>query len=169
MYDTPRLLLKHPDFSDWKGMYHNLWQHPESAKYMLWSMTGSEEEAQERMRRSLKYQESHAAWFIYEKESGEPIGFAGFCPIGPGIVEDTGIALGPAFVGKGYGTEILHRLLEIARNDHSAHRFVASCRTENIPSQKMILSCGFRFTHRESRVDPRDNTPYHLDFYEKEL
>ena len=45
MYETSRLQLKHPVFSDWEGMYRNLWCHRESAEYMLWNVTTSPEEA----------------------------------------------------------------------------------------------------------------------------
>lgn len=169
MYETNRLQLKHPFFSDWEGMYRNLWRHPESAKFMLWNVTTNAEAAQERMRRSIAFQEGKPAWFVYEKSSGEPIGFAGFREIAPGVFEDTGIAVGPAFVGKGYGKEILNLLTRIAKTEFGAVRFIASCRSENQPSKGMILGCGFRFTHQENRIDRRDETPYVLEFYEKAL
>lgn len=169
MYETQRLILKHPEFSDWEGMYRNLWCHPESAKYMLWNVTTCAQEAQERMRRSIAFQEGKTAWFVYEKCSGEPIGFAGFRQIGEGVYEDTGIALGPEFVGRGYGKELLRLLTEIAKQKHGAHRFVASCHSENHASRGMILGCGFHFTHQENRIDQRDGAPYILEFYEKAL
>lgn len=169
MYETNRLQLKHPVFSDWEGMYRNLWCHPESAKYMLWNVTTSDEDAQERMRRSIAFQEGKPAWFVYEKSSGEPIGFTGFREIAPGVFEDTGIAVGPEFVGKGYGKEILNLLMQIAKAEYGALRFVASCRSGNHASRGMILACGFRFTHQENRIDHRDGAPYVLEFYEKAL
>lgn len=169
MYETHRLQLKHPAFSDWEGMYRNLWCHRESAKFMLWNVTTSPEEAQERMRRSIAFQKEKPAWFVYEKSSGEPMGFAGFREVEPGVFEDTGIAVGPAFVGKGYGKEILNLLTRIAKEEYGAQRFIASCRGRNSASRGMILGCGFRFTHQEDRIDHRDGTEYILEFYEKAL
>lgn len=169
MYETKRLLLKHPEFSDWEGMYRNLWRYEESAKYMLWNVTSSEEEAQERMRRSIAFQQGRPAWFVYEKSSGEPIGFAGFCKKEEGVFEDTGIAVGPSFVGIGYGKEILNLLTETAKSEYGAVRFIASCRSQNGASRNMILGCGFQFDHQESRMDPRTNLPYLLEFYQKNL
>lgn len=169
MYETDRLQLKHPVFSDWEGMYRNLWCHRESAEFMLWNVTTSPEEAQERMRRSIAFQEGKPAWFVYEKSSGEPMGFAGFREIEPGVFEDTGIAVGPAFVGKGYGKEILNLLTRIAKEEYDAVGFIASCRSRNSASRGMILGCGFRFSHQEFRIDPRTNTPYDLEFYCKVL
>ena len=169
MYETNRLQLKHPVFSDWEGMYRNLWRHPESAKYMLWNVTTNAEDAQERMRRSIAFQEGKPAWFVYEKSSGEPIGFTGFREIAPGVFEDTGIAVGPALVGNGYGKEILNLLTRIAKEQYGAVGFIASCRSRNSASRGMILGCGFRFSHYENRIDHRNGTEYILEFYEKAL
>lgn len=169
MYETHRLQLKHPAFSDWEGMYRNLWCHRGSAEFMLWNVTTSPEEAQERMRRSIAFQKEKPAWFVYEKSSGEPMGFAGFREVEPGVFEDTGIAVGPAFVGKGYGKEILNLLTRIAKEEYGAQRFIASCRGRNSASRGMILGCGFRFTHQEDRIDHRDGREYILEFYEKAL
>ena len=169
MYESARLTLKHPSFSDWEPMLRNVWSHEDTARYMLWTVTVTEEAAQERMRRTIAYQRDHTAWLVYEKESGEPIGFAGFCSIDAGVCEDTGIAVGPEFVGKGYGKEILNLLTRIAKADYGALGFIASCRSQNHASRKMILGCGFRFTHQENRVDPRTNAPYVLEFYSKPL
>ena len=41
------------------------------------------------------------------KKTGEAIGFAGMRELERGIYEETGIALGPEFVRKGYGRQIL--------------------------------------------------------------
>lgn len=86
MYETKRIILNHPVFSDWEAMLRNVWSHEETARYMLWSVTPGPEEAQERMKRTIAYQREHAAWLVYERESGEPIGFAGFCQRGSGVV-----------------------------------------------------------------------------------
>lgn len=169
MHETLRLILRHPVFSDWEAMWRNVWQHPETARYMLWDVTTTEEAARERMERSIRYQENKPCWFVYEKESGAPIGFAGMYQSGDGAYEDTGIALGPDYVGKGYGKELLNKLTKIAKADYSAQRFIVSCRSENHASRHMILGCGFCFTHQENRIDPRNGQPYVLEFYEKML
>ena len=168
MYETDRLILRKAEFRDWEPMYRNVWSQPEAARYMLWSVTASEEAARDRMRRSIDFQQAHSAWLVIEKASGQPIGFAGFRGEG-GICEDTGICVGPAFVGKGYGKEILNELVRISAEDYGAQEFIVSCRSENAASRGMILGCGFRFSHREARIDQRDGTDYLLEFYQKLL
>ena len=56
MRETKDLILKKAELSDWKDMYHNLWIHEESAKYMLWNPTKSEEDAKIRIQKTIAYQ-----------------------------------------------------------------------------------------------------------------
>lgn len=167
MLRTWDLIIRKAEFSDWPSIYRNLWRHAESAKYMLWQPTTSEADAMERMRRTLAYQAEHSAWFVYEKGSGQAIGFAGIKQIAPGVWEDSGVALGPDFVGKGYGKQILRALIDYAFREQKAEKMIVSCRSENVPSRKAILACGFTYTHSETREDPRNGPPYILEFYEK--
>lgn len=170
MPETPDLLLCHPKFADWRDMYRNVWSREETAKHMLWKVTRTEEEARQRMARSIAHQQKNpTCWFVYERASGQAIGFAGMLPVSQGIWEDCGIALGPDFTGRGYGKQLLNLLTDYARRELGAVKFIASCRSRNAPSRGMILSCGFRFTHSEDRTDPRTNLPYVLEFYEKLL
>ena len=167
--ETEDLILKKAVHEDWKDMYYNLWKHEESAKYMLWEVTKSEEKAIERIEKSIEFMKKNKyALFINEKKTDKAIGFVGMKEIEPGAYEDTGVALGPEFVGKGYGTKVLNALVDEAKKA-GAHKFVWSCREKNIASHKLQMSCGFVFSHDEDRVDPRDNTPYVLEFNEKQL
>lgn len=165
--ETKDLYLKKAQFQDWKDIYQNLWCHDESAKYMLWEPTKSEKDAIARMEKTVQFQKANKyALLIYEKESGQAIGFAGMKEIEPGVYEDTGVAFGPAFTGKGYGTQVLNAFLEEAKKS-GAHTFVASCRTQNIASHNLQMKCGFEFSHFEDRIDPRDDSAYVLEFNKK--
>ena len=53
MIETNSLILAKAKFSDWKAMYYNVWSHSESAKYMSWNITTSEEGAQIRIQRKI--------------------------------------------------------------------------------------------------------------------
>ena len=133
---------------------------------MLWEVTRSEKDALERLKKTMVFQKYNKyAFFIYEKSSGKAIGFAGMKEIEKGVYEDTGIAFGPDFFGKGYGTQVLQALMEEA-HANGAYKFVASCRKQNIASHKLQMRCGFSFSHEEERVDPRDGQPYVLVFNE---
>ena len=167
--ETADLTLKKPIFEDWKDIYHNLWRHSESARHMLWEVVESEQAAMERMRRTIDFQKRNKyAFLIYEKKTNRAIGFAGMKEVEPGVYEDTGVALGPEYVGKGYGTQVLNALVEEARRV-GARRFIASCRKANIASHNLQVRCGFVFSCEKERIDPRDGQPYVLEFSEKRL
>lgn len=157
--ETPDLELRQAEFDDWKPMFENVWRHESAARYMLWDVTTSEEDARERMKRTIRYQQNGGLSFIVTK-SGEPIGFAGVMETEPGVYEDTGGCLGPAFQRKGYGRQMLAALERLAFS-RGAEKFIVSHHRDNIPSKKVILARHFRYTHSEQRDDRV------LDFYEK--
>lgn len=163
--ETKDLLLKKAKFEDWYDMYHNLWKHKDSAKYMLWNPTTSEEEAKERMERTIEFEKKEKyALLVYEKASDHAIGFAGMREEHPGVYVETGVALGPDYVGRGYGKQILNALTKEAFTNGKAHKFVAACRTKNIASHNLQMSCGFVFSHTMEKKDPRNDEDYTLEY-----
>ncbi len=168
--ETQDLFLKKCEFDDWKDMYQNIWCHEESAKYMLWKITTSEEAARVRMMKCLAAQEkSPYNWTVFEKRSGQAIGWAVMDEVEQGVFEDQGIAIGPAFSGRGYGKQIVNAMVELARAELGAEKIIFSYRSRNIASQKMLESCGFVYSHNEEKMDPRDGQPYEVVYMVKEL
>jgi len=167
MLETRDLILKTGEFEDWKDMYNNLWKHKESAKYMLWTPLDSEEAAKQRMVKNIDYQQRNQyQYFVYEKKSHQAIGFAGMEEVAPNIYEDTGIAIGPAFVGQGYGKQIVNGLMKCAFEQLGAVKFIYSCRQQNIESKRLQQSLGFTYSHSVEKVDTRTNESYVLEYYE---
>ncbi len=76
--ETKDLILRKAEFEDWKPMYHNVWSRAETAKYMAWRITDSEEAAKERIQRTIAYQSTHDAWVVCEKKSGIPMEYCSF-------------------------------------------------------------------------------------------
>ncbi len=170
MLETKDLILRTAVKSDWKDMLRNIWSQPESAKYMVWSLTTTEEEAVSRIERTIAYQAAHDYhWIVVEKTSGQAIGWAGMEKLSDSTWGETGIAIGPTFTRKGYGKQLLNFLTDYACNHLGAKHFVACCRNENLASKMMQISCGFSFSHSKEVVHSRDGYTYTLDYYEKEL
>lgn len=167
MIETRDLVLRKAEFDDWRDIYENVWSREETARYMLWPVTRSVEDAKDRMERTIAYQQKNpTAYIVCEKATGKVIGFAGMKAIEPGVYEDCGVALGPEYVGKGYGKQILSALVETAFYALNAHQFICSCRSENEASRRLQLSCGFKFSRVEDRIDPCNDAPYTVEFYE---
>ena len=164
--ETKDLILKKAIMEDVYELYHNIWSEKESAKYMLWNPAKSMEEAKERMSKTIDFQKNRIAYCVYEKQSGQGIGFAGMKEISDGVYEDNGIAIGTKFIGRGYGKQILMALVDYCFEELEATRIMCSCRKENIASKKMQLSCGFHYSYSQAMVDKRDGHEYTLDFYE---
>ena len=75
--ETRDLILTKARFEDWEDMYRSVWSRPETARYMLWTVTDSEEEARARMERTLAWQRDHDVWTVYQKTGRQAIGWAG--------------------------------------------------------------------------------------------
>ena len=159
--ETADLILSKAKYTDWKPLLRNIWSHEESAKYMLWNVTNTEEDAKARIIRTIKFEKNEKnAFIVYLKETMEAIGFATMRECKPGIYEEMGIAIGPAFVRRGYGKQILNALCTEAKKQ-GAKEFKASYREKNLPSKGMIISCGFEFDFKsEEKTDPRTGEKY---------
>ena len=168
--ETEDLLLKKAVFEDWEALYRNITRHPESARYMLWSPDENEEMARERMRRTLAFEAREKyAFLVCLKKTGEPIGFAAMRQAEDGAFEDMGIAVGPAYVRRGYGRQILEAFCEEARRC-GAREFRTSYRLGNLPSERLQEACGFVFDFdSEERSDPGTGEKYFVRNMKKTL
>lgn len=166
--ETKDIILGKAKYEDWQSMYRNVWSRPETAKYMAWKVTDNEEEARERMRRTITWQENYDSWVVYEKSSGQAVGFAGIEELRPNIYQDTGIALGPEYVGKGYGKQILQLLIEYCVS-LGGTAFYYSARSGNSAAKALALSCGFVYQYAEQKTDLRSGKSYTLEIYKKDL
>ena len=162
------IYLSKAEFVDWFSLYHNIWSRPESNRYMLWNLTTNEDDAKLRMERTIEYQKTHHAYTIYTMTSRQAIGFAGLAEIEPHIWEDTGIALGSDYTGKGYGKQVLKLLLDSVKS-LGGEKFIYSTRAANTASIALALSCGFTYDRSEQKQDPRNGEPYELQYYYKNL
>ena len=169
MIETQDLILDKANFSDWEGMYHNVWSHPESARYMLWSVTDNENDARIRMQKTIEFQKNHDAFLVYERTTGNPIGFAGVNRIAPAIYEETGICLGPDYIGRGFGKQILQALIQYCEENYGATEFLYSTRENNVVSNKLAVSQGFTLIASEAKIDRRNGHPYNLLKYSLKL
>ena len=87
--------------------------------------------------------------------------------ISDGVFEDSGIAVGPSFCGKGYGKQILCALLHQAFEEYGAKRFIYSCWAENVISNHLAKSVGLEFTHSEEMIDQRCGKKFIMNYYER--
>ena len=169
MIETESLILDKAKFSDWKEMYCNVWSQPESAKYMEWNITTSEENAKIRIMKTIAFQKEHDTYLVYEKSTGKAIGFAGVEKIEPYIYQEAGICLGPDYVGKGFGKQILQGLILYCKEEFRAKEFIYSTREENRASNRLAKSLGFTVISSVPKTDSKDGHSYNLLRYSLKL
>ncbi|MDE7326080.1 MAG: GNAT family N-acetyltransferase, partial [Lachnospiraceae bacterium] len=162
MIETESLILDKAKFSDWTEMYHNVWSQPESARYMEWTVTTSEEAAKIRIVKMIAFQKEHDTYLVYEKSSNKAIGFAGVEKIEPYIYQEAGICLGPNYIGKGFGRQILQGLIQYCKEQFGAKEFIYSARDENIASNRLVKSFSFLLISSAAKIDRKDGHRYHL-------
>lgn len=169
MIETKDLILDKAKLSDWEEMYRNVWSQPECAKYMLWNVTESEDDAKIRIQKTIDFQKSHDTYLVYEKASKKAIGFAGVEKLFPYAYEEAGICLGADYRGKGYGKQILKALMDYVKNEYGAKEFIYSSRDENKASNRLAASFGFTLVGWEDKIDNRDGHSYKMLRYRKSL
>ena len=86
----------------------------------------------------------------------------------PCIYHETSIALGPEYVGRGYGKQILRLLMEYCIS-LDGQEFYYSTRAGNLASRALALSCGLTYQYSEWRTDQRSGRTYELEIYKKDL
>lgn len=166
--ETRDLILRKAVYEDWKSMYLNVWSRPETARYMVWRVTADEVDAKERIERTIAWQKTHDAWLVCVKDSGEAVGFGGVKRLGPDSWGETGIALGPEYVGRGYGRQVLLMMMKYCRS-LGGREFFYSTRAANEASRALALCCGLVYGHSEQRIDPRNGEVYEAEIYRKDL
>lgn len=165
MIETKDLILDKAKYEDWQAMYHNVWSRPQSFRYMVLELSPNETEAQERMRRTIRFQaERKTAYTIFLKSTREAIGFAGIAQLEGNTWEETGICLGPDFWGKGYGTQVLDCLLRHAK-ELGAQTFLYSSWEENRASRALAERAGFAQYTTEHCIRTHDGQEYELVKY----
>ncbi|MCI8593798.1 MAG: GNAT family N-acetyltransferase [Oscillospiraceae bacterium] len=169
MITTESLILDKAKFSDWKAMYCHVWSQPESAKYMEWDITENEEKAKIRIIKTIAFQKEHDTYLVYERSSGEAIGFAGVERISPHIYQEAGICLGPNYVGKGLGKQILQGLIRYCKEEFGAREFLYSTREENRASNRLAQSMGFALVSSTLKADRKDGHSYRYLQYSLKL
>lgn len=162
---TKNLILRKALSSDLEEIYNNVWKHSDLAKNMLWKVTDNIEDANDRLQRTISYQENNDAFFVTLKSTGEVIGFGGFFQKEDGVYEDTGICICQKEQRKGYAKELVSGLEKLIFEELKGKRFIYSCMSHNEPSKKVCSSLGFKYSNSVPQIREYDNFKYICDYY----
>lgn len=168
VFETKDLIIKKGSNDDLNDMYKNIWSKQESAKYMLWKVCQTLEDAKVRLDKWLQRQVGYDEWFVYEKVSNQAIGFCSINRIGENKFGDIGIGLGQDYVSKGYGSQILEFLISFAK-DRGAQCIEYSYMDGNDISRRLATKYGFKYLKTQKRVRSWDNKEFDEVFYVLEI
>lgn len=147
LLETPRLLLRLISHDDFDFFYH-LQSDPETMRYIRPPET-DRAVVKERIDMLMKYAGEHpglGGMVAFSKETGEPVATAVLRHVEyqPDNDLELGYVIAPAFRGMGLATEIARSIAEYAFKRFGVPRVVAVTDPENLPSQRVLLKCGFR-------------------------
>jgi RimJ/RimL family protein N-acetyltransferase len=148
---------------DYQSMLKHVWGDEAVYRWMLYQPTLTEEDALDRCRRSMDYQKEHYAYFVALKETNEAIGLCAIKESDPGHFEESGICIGTAFQGLGYGKEIVALLLELAFTHLGAEDFRYGYFHDNEKSRKVAEHFGFRYEKTYELTRPWDGSIKTID------
>ena len=143
---TRRLLLRPLRADDAPGMYA-IYSDPETMRFWSSEAIQSLEEAAGKVGEDLRLQldGSAAFWAVVLPKTGRVIGKFSFFYISPeNRRAEIGYVLNRQFWGKGYGTEILDAMIEMAFNTYQLHRLEADIDPDNAASLALLKKFGFR-------------------------
>lgn len=163
-----KVFLAKAKHEDLLYIFNNFWSDEEALKYMIPTPLTTINDAKDRLEKVIEYQKNNYAYFIYEKESEEPIGMAGMKEIEPHVFQDSGVGMGIKYTGRRYGTEVLNLLLDTAKK-LGCKKFLTTCVKENLPSEKLMYKCGFKYICDGQRFFEKYNKNLEVKIFEKEI
>lgn len=140
---TPRLLLKRPVGADAPAIFERFASDPAVTRYVGWPTHGSIESSRAFVNFSDGQWERGPAgpYLIFSKENGSLLGATGLNPETPRRAA-TGYVLAKDAWGRGYATEALGAIVELAPA-LGIRRLYALCHPNHRPSQRVLEKCGF--------------------------
>lgn len=165
MLETERLVLREMNREDAEDIYR-IWSNPKVNKYLWDPLYTNVEDVRDVIPATSS--SSDYAFAVIEKDTGIIIGT---CGIGEEGKEDEwgfGYCLEPAAWGKGYATELLHALINLAQ-DKGIETLVGEVAIENPQSIRVMEKNGLKF-HCNSNFTKSDGSEtFKSKIYKKTL
>ena len=167
---TERLLLRKPTLADAGEIYRRYASDAEVTRYLSWPRHQSIDDTRAFVQFSdTQWRDHPAGPYLIESDSGLLLGGTGLELLNPDQAM-TGYVFARDAWGKGYATETLRAMINLARQ-LGFSELQATCHAAHIPSQRVLEKCGF--ARKEPLVaefpnllpdEPRDAWRYELAY-----
>jgi [ribosomal protein S5]-alanine N-acetyltransferase len=143
-FHTKRLVLRKPAFADASAIFTRYASDPQVTRFLAWHTHRSLADTQIFLEFSeLEWKRRSAGpYLIDHRHTGELLGSSGLA-IESDSIAATGYVLAKDAWGKGYATEALRAMTDIAAQLR-LNELYALCHPENKPSVRVLEKCGFR-------------------------
>ncbi len=167
-YQSERLFYSKGRVDDADKMFDNFYSEEKTAKFLLWKPFTDRGACARYVAGSIEYAKTHDYFFIYEKASGEPIGYLSAEEHENGVWKNVAICFGTRFVSKGYGTEAMTFLLDYIKSK-DGKEVEYTLFEGNTASQKLAEKLGFSYVETRPRYVKKADTTKNERVYRLEL
>ncbi|PJO42009.1 GNAT family N-acetyltransferase [Lysinibacillus xylanilyticus] len=164
---TKRLYLRKMKMADAHSLF-NIWSDPDVSKFMNIANFTHEEQAKEIIELFDELTEERKAirFTIIKKESNEIIGSCGFNSFDvDNASAEIGYDLAKAYWGKGYATESVSALIDIAFTTLNINKIEAKIEPGNINSIKVVEKLNFTFEGTFKEYEESKESSYDINVY----
>jgi ribosomal-protein-alanine N-acetyltransferase len=91
----------------------------------------------------------YGRWGVWQKTSGKFVGSFALIPVEKSDKMQLGYAFLPAYWGLGYASELTRAGIEYTFTMTSLDKVYGYTEKENLPSQKVLEKCGFKFSEQK--------------------
>lgn len=151
LVETARLVLSPPEATDAPLIFERYAADPEVTRYLGWPRHRSVEDTATFVAYSTHLWEREGAgpYLIWSKDDGRLLGSTGL-EVEPGRQASTGYVLARDGWGRGYATEALRAMVEVA-GDVGCTQLYAFCHSDHRASIHVLDKCGFTLDRARSR------------------
>lgn len=141
--ETARLVLAPPTLADARDVFDRYASDPDVTRYLGWPRHQSVSDTEAFLAFSeAEWERSRGGpYLIYSRDDGRLLGGTGLA-FDSETLASTGYVLAKDAWGKGYATEALVAMVDLAR-DLSVTRLYALCHPDHRVSQRVLEKCGF--------------------------
>ena len=141
--ETSRLLLRRPRPEDAAVIFQRYASDADVTRFLGWPRHRSIDDTRAFLGFSAAQWERHPAgpYLIWTRDDGQLLGGTGLECVGPSEAV-TGYVLAKDAWGKGYATEALNAMIDVAGRIGIA-RLYAFCHPDHAPSRRVLEKCGF--------------------------
>lgn len=166
--ETERLVLRKIRTKDCQILWDNFFSDYETYKFYKADLIPNVEKLKKQVSERVKKQKSgnYYRWAIIEKESNKLIGNINIHHVNKiDSSAKIGYFIFKEYQNKGFATESLKEVLKFATNKLKFHRITASAAVSNVPSNKVLIKCGFNLEGTMKESNYIDGKYYDTNIY----